>query len=160
MYHSSEASSNHLYQVQHSYKQVPSGNLVIVAVQEVSSRRSCWAPLLQVALLCEPAALPAPVGQSSPHTVGRKVHDHQVQTGQLGFWWSAKLETLILKFGGSMHAWDTHPRVGVWEDCPSTFQHYSICFNIQGDLFLFKHNLLVWTHFGSTLTILGVSSLK
>ena len=86
MYHSSEASNNHLYEAQHLYKQVPSGNLVIVAVQEVSSRRSYSAPLLQVALLCEPAALAAPAGQSIPHTAGRKVHDLQVQTGQLGFW--------------------------------------------------------------------------
>ena len=86
MYHSSEVSNNHLYEAQHLYKQVPSGNLVIVAVQEVSSKRSCWAPSLQVALLCVLVPLAALAGQSTSHTAGRKVHDLQVQTGQLDFW--------------------------------------------------------------------------
>ena len=62
--------------------------LVVAAVQEVASRRNCWAPLLQVALLCAPAELAAPAAQSIPHTAGRKAHDLQVQTGQLGIWLS------------------------------------------------------------------------
>ena len=69
------------------YMQVHITNLVVVAaVQEVSSRSSCWALLLQVALLGVPVLLAVLAGQSISHTAGRKVHDHQVQTGQPGFW--------------------------------------------------------------------------
>ena len=67
------------------HMQVHITNFVVVAVEEVSSKRSCRAPLLQVALLYILVPLAALAGQSTSHTAGRKVHDHQVQSGQLGF---------------------------------------------------------------------------
>ena len=59
----------------------------------------------------------------------------------------------------NVHARDTHPRVGIWRNCPSIFQHHSL-FNVQCYLLPFKHHFLVGTNFGSTFTILAISSLK
>ena len=48
----------------------------------------------------------------------------------------------------------------MWSDSPSTLQHDSLFWNIQCDLLLFKHDLLVRTNSGSSLSVLSINSLQ
>ena len=55
---------------------------------------------------------------------------------------------------------ETHPRVCMWSNSPSTLQHKPLLWNIQSDLLTFKHHLLVRTNSGSNLGIFGINSLQ